>query len=245
MHQKYLQISIPVFPVTEDPPLIRSIATSYASILMDRLHELRFPFWHDSIFDCNQHRPILNVKFILADNNRHTPVVPWTQIRSRIWKPGEGHEDRSCDGSNPCGDKGNPDACALRYAAPCGAPKSETPLINQDEDCKDSRPYPIRSHVLNQRVDKRNEEHPGRTANQHYGSKCDQPVKTAECSDYDSQNRYSTRDNRFCRPPGTGPRHDQSPANCARPEASEQEPIADCILIHTPGNSRQQRKECA
>ena len=56
IHHEYLQIAIRDFSIAEDPPTVRAIATSYASIFMDRFYELRFPPSNHSVFDRNQHR---------------------------------------------------------------------------------------------------------------------------------------------------------------------------------------------
>src|ERR1700730_17920454 len=176
VHQKNLQVAIPNFCVTVDPPPVCAIAASYATILMDRRHELRLAFWNDRIFDRNQHRSAVKVGGSLFDDNRHAPVVPWTQIRGRLRKFCEEHEHQTPDCSNSGTNKSDSDACSLGYRAPSCAPKSEAPLINQNEDCKHSRSYPIRGKVLHQSADQGNESYPGRTANEHHRSKCAQSV---------------------------------------------------------------------
>src|SRR5579863_4560838 len=84
IHQKYLQIAIRGFGIPENPPTVRTIATSYAAISMDHLHELRLAFCNDGVFDRNQHRSPVKVGCSLSDDNRHAPVVPWTQIHGRF-----------------------------------------------------------------------------------------------------------------------------------------------------------------
>jgi len=52
-HEEYFQIVIGNFGVAKDPPPICAIATSYATILMERGHELRLAFWNDRVFERN------------------------------------------------------------------------------------------------------------------------------------------------------------------------------------------------
>ena len=80
MYQEYLYEAICCFSITEDAPPIRAIAAPDARILMDRLDELSFALWNHSIFDHHQNWTLLKVSSQLFDNDRHAPVVPWTQI---------------------------------------------------------------------------------------------------------------------------------------------------------------------
>ena len=51
IHEEYLQIAVRDFSITVDTPPISPIATPDAGVLMDCLHELRFAFSNDSVFD--------------------------------------------------------------------------------------------------------------------------------------------------------------------------------------------------
>src|SRR5208282_3180891 len=176
IHEKCLQIAVRDCCVTKYSPPICAITTSRATVLMNRLHELCLAFWNDRVFDRNQHWSPVKVGCSLSDDNRHAPMVPWTQIRSRLRKFCEEHEHHAPNCANSGINKSDSDACSLSYRAPSSAPQSEAPLINQDEDCKYSCSYPVRGKVLNQSVDQRNESYPGRTADEHHGGECAQSV---------------------------------------------------------------------
>jgi hypothetical protein len=123
-------------------------------------------------YDRHQHRSPVKVSCSLFYDNRHAPVVPWTQILGRIRRLCEEHEYHTPDCSNPGTHKSDSDACSLGHCAPSGAPESEAPLINQDKDCKYSCSYPVWGKVLHQSADQGNESYPGRTADEHHRSKC-------------------------------------------------------------------------
>src|SRR4029077_6292262 len=118
VHEKYFQIAIRDFSIPVDTPPISPIATTDASILMDRLHELRLAFWNDGIFDRHQHRSPAKVSCSLFYDNRHAPVVPWSQILGRIRKFCEEHEYHSSNCSNSGTHKRDSDACSLGHCAP-------------------------------------------------------------------------------------------------------------------------------
>ena len=101
IHQKYFQIMVRDFGVVVHTPTERSIATPHALILIDSLQKLRFLFWCDHIFDRNQHRTLVKIGANVFDSDRHSPMVPRTQIGGRIRKSGENGESGSRDGSYP------------------------------------------------------------------------------------------------------------------------------------------------
>src|SRR5271168_333007 len=115
IHQEYFQIVIHRLNIAKDSPPIRSIATPYASILIDRFHELCFPFSNDRIFDRDQNRSfsLEEISPKVLDQDGHAPVVPWAQIRRRIRKSRDQREQGSADCSNPGIDQSNTDARAL------------------------------------------------------------------------------------------------------------------------------------
>jgi len=51
IHQKYFQITIRDFNITEDRPPISAIATLHPTVFMHRIHKLCCPFWNDGVFD--------------------------------------------------------------------------------------------------------------------------------------------------------------------------------------------------
>jgi hypothetical protein len=138
IHEKYLQIAICNFGIAKDPPPICAIATSYATVLIDRRHEFHLTRWDNRVLDRHQHRSSLKVSCSLSDDNRHAPVVPWAEIRSRLRKPCEEHEDQTRDRSNARTNQGASDTCSLCYRAPGCASKREASLINENEDCEHS-----------------------------------------------------------------------------------------------------------
>ena len=175
-HQEYLHVAVTVFRVIEDSPLGSTIAAPYTFILMDRFHEVCFAFWKDLVFDRHQHRSLTQNRSIRFDHDRHTPVVPWSQVASRFGEFGEKNHHCTRDGSQAGNDESRSDACPLGESTPSGAAKSEATLINQDEDGKNARSYPIGSQALDQGIDQRNKKNPRRPADQHDRSKCAQAV---------------------------------------------------------------------
>src|ERR1700722_1933741 len=106
-------------------------------------------------------------------------MVPWSQVASGFGEFGEKNHHCTCDGSQAGTNKSSSNPCSLGESTPGSAPKSEAPLVHQDENGKNARSYPIGRQALDQGVDQRNKQDPRRPADQHKGSKCAQVVESA------------------------------------------------------------------
>src|ERR1022692_174872 len=133
IHQEYFQIAICNFSITKDPPPIGAIATSHATVFTHRFHKFCSRFRNDSVLDCDEYRSLRKISSNFLDGG-HAPVVPRTQISSRIRKFREKCDRYRRDSPDSSIDQRRSNRCSLCERTPSHGPESITSLINQDED---------------------------------------------------------------------------------------------------------------
>src|ERR1700683_870659 len=160
IHQEYFQIVIGNLRVAIDSPPKGAIATPHATVFMHGFQKLLGPFGNDSIVDRDQDRSLRKISSNFLDDDGHTPMVPRTQIHSRIRKFCKDRDHDCRDRPDPSKDQSGPNRCSLCDRTPNDGPESIASLINQNEDSKDSSSYPIRRQVLDKSVNEGNEDDP-------------------------------------------------------------------------------------
>src|ERR1700722_18163881 len=98
---------------------------------MNRLEEFGLLFWCNHIFGRDQYRALVKIGPSVFDDDRHSPMVPRTQIGGGVRESGENCERCRRHGTNPGTEKSGADTGSLGERAPGRAAESIASLINQ------------------------------------------------------------------------------------------------------------------